>query len=138
MSHVISAFGNCDDVEMARRLEVTDVFVSGRFKSGWRSPRGCAVRLVHSVGAGTDSMQVMMPMHRQMTANMLSAMNREMRDMNMTVDSAWSATVDSVRQDLVRLPELSGSELRAFMPAHRERVNRLMEMHRSMMADMKM
>jgi hypothetical protein len=90
------------------------------------------------MGAGTDSMQVMMPMHRQMTANMLSAMNREMRDMNMTVDSAWSATVDSVRQDLVRLPELSGSELRAFMPAHRERVNRLMEMHRSMMADMKM
>lgn len=85
------------------------------------------------MGAGVDSMQAMLPMHRQMTANMLSTMNREMRDMNMAADSDWSMTMDSVRQDLVRMPEMSEQELRALMPAHRDRLVRLMEMHRSMM-----
>ena len=90
------------------------------------------------MGASADSMQSMMPMHRQMTANMLSTMNREMRDMQMTGDAAWTATMDSIRQDLVRMPEMSPEELRALMPGHRDRVMRLMVMHRSMMANMKM
>ena len=90
------------------------------------------------MGAGADSLQSMMPMHRQRTANMLSTMNREMRDMNMTGDAAWTATMDSIRQDLVRMPEMSPEELPALMPAHRDRVMRLLAMHRSMMANMKM
>lgn len=89
-------------------------------------------------GVGTDSMQIMMPMHRQMVANMISQMNREMREMNMSGDAAWTGTMDSVRQDLVRLPDMSGAELRNFMPAHRTRVMRLMDSHRSMMQNMKM
>ena len=87
-------------------------------------------------GVGADSMRGMMTMHRQMVANMISQMNREMRDMNMTGDAAWTATMDSVRQDLVRLPELRGAELRNFMPAHRTRVMRLMEAHAAMMQSM--
>ena len=51
----------------------------------------------------------------------------------LAADSDWSTTMDSVRQDLVRMPEMSEQELRALMPAHRDRVVRLMEMHRSMM-----
>ena len=90
------------------------------------------------MGAGADSMRAMMPMHRQMTANMLSRLNREMRDMNMTGDDRWTATVDSIRQDLVRMADMSGEELRAAMPAHRDRVMRLLEMHRDMMGNMKM
>ncbi|MGH7466063.1 MAG: hypothetical protein ACREK1_12855 [Longimicrobiales bacterium] len=89
-------------------------------------------------GAGADSVQAMMPMHRQMAANMLARMNREMRDMNMTADAAWSATVDSLRQDLTRMPELTGSELEAMMPGHHARMMRLMEMHRTMMSEMQM
>lgn len=89
-------------------------------------------------GAGADSMKVMLPTHRQMVANMISEFNREMRQMNMRADAAWQAVIDSLRQDNIRMPEMSASELRTFMPEHRARVMRLMEMHRSMMANMKM
>lgn len=85
-----------------------------------------------------DSIKAMLPMHRQMTANMISGMDREMKGMNMTGDAAWTATMDSVRQDLANLPEMSAAQLRDFMPAHRGRMMRLMEMHQAMMKDMKM
>jgi hypothetical protein len=62
------------------------------------------------------------------------AMSDQMWSMNMTGDPAWSALVDSVRQDLVHMPEMSAPELKTFMPAHQARVTRLMQMHRSMMA----
>ena len=87
-------------------------------------------------GVGADSLQAMMPTHRQMAANMLARMNREMRDMNMTTDAAWNATVDSLRQDLTRMPELTGSELAAMMPGHHARMMRLMERHQEMMKGM--
>ncbi len=84
-------------------------------------------------GAGADSLRKLMPAHRQMAANMVMQMNTEMRQMNMPADSAWSALVDSVRQDLVRMPELAPSEMAAFMVAHRERMRRMMERHATMM-----
>lgn len=84
-------------------------------------------------GVSADSLRKLMPAHRQMAANMLAQMNTEMRAMNMPVDSSWSALVDSVRQDLVRMPELAPSEMAAFMAAHQERVRRLMERHVTMM-----
>jgi len=87
--------------------------------------------------AGADSMKAMLPMHRQMVANMISQMNSEMRGMNMKADSAWQATIDSLRQDLVRMPEMSAAELHTFMPRHGARMTRLMDMHRSMMGSMK-
>ena len=80
-----------------------------------------------------DRMMAMMPAHRQMAANLLAEMNQEMRAMNMASDAQWDATVDSVRQDLTRMPEMSAGEMEAFMPAHHRRMMRLMEMHRSMM-----
>jgi len=83
-------------------------------------------------GAGADSMKAMLPMHRQMVANMLAQMTGEMRDMHVPADARWTATVDSLRQDLVHMPEMSGAELKAMMPAHMGRVTRLVEMHRSM------
>jgi hypothetical protein len=89
-------------------------------------------------GAGADSMQAMLPMHRQMVANMLAQMNREMRDMGMSADAQWNATVDSLRSDLTRMPEMSSEELQALMPAHQDRMMRLMAMHRTMMSDMDM
>lgn len=87
-------------------------------------------------GAGADNMKAMLPTHRQMVANMLARMNGEMRQMHMATDAGWAATVDSLRQDLVRLPELSAAELRTTMPAHLKRVARLGEMHQQMMRDM--
>lgn len=89
------------------------------------------------VGVSADSMRALTPMHRQMVANLISQMNREMRDMNMTGDAAWTATMDSVRQDLVRQPDMGAAELRDFFPAHRTRVMRLVDSHRAMMQNMR-
>ena len=88
-------------------------------------------------GMSADRMKSMLPMHRQMVANMLSRMNSEMRQMNMSPDAAWTATIDSVRQDLTNMPEMSGAQLEAMMPAHRTRVMRLLEAHRAMMGKTK-
>ena len=87
-------------------------------------------------GANGDSIVAMLPMHRQTVANMISTMNREMQGMNMSGDAQWTATIDSVRQDLVQMPDMGASELQEFMPAHRARVMRLMEAHRTMMGSM--
>ena len=84
------------------------------------------------------SLQAMMPMHRQMAANMIAQMNSEMRGMNMQADASWTALMDSVRQDLVRLPELNAQQVKAFIPDHHGRLMRLMQRHRDMMKNMKM
>lgn len=87
-------------------------------------------------GASGDSLMRMMPEHRQMAANMMAQFNREMSQMNMPDDPRWRATLDSLRQDLARMPELSAAEMQRMMPAHNARMTRLMDMHRSMMGDM--
>lgn len=85
-----------------------------------------------------EQMKAMMPAHRQMVANVLAEMTAEMRKMNMSGDAAWTATIDSVRQDLARMPELTGKEMSAAMPTHHARMMRLMAMHARMSKNMKM
>jgi hypothetical protein len=80
----------------------------------------------------------MLPTHRQVLANMIAEANKDMRDMNMPSAAAWTATVDSLRRDLTRMPEMSASELHQFMPTHEARVKRLMDSHRAMMGSMQM
>ena len=80
-----------------------------------------------------DQMAAMLPMHRQMVGNMLSQMSSDMRAMNMPADAAWTALTDSVRQDLIRLPDMPKAELKQAIPAHHARVTRLMQMHKDMM-----
>ena len=89
-------------------------------------------------GESAEQFKANLPQHRQMVANMISQMNREMRDMNMTADQEWNSAIDAVREDLKRLPEMSVSELQTFMPEHRQHVTRLMEMHPAMMGNMQM
>ena len=84
-------------------------------------------------GAGADSLRRAMPAHRQMVANLISQMNREMGDMNMAADAGWTALMDSVRADLTRMPELSPADLERTMPDHQGRVERLIAAHRGMM-----
>jgi len=83
-------------------------------------------------GAHGDSLTAMLPTHRQRAANLIAEMNREMDRMKMVADPAWTAMIDSVRLDLVRLPEMGAAELQSAMPAHEARLNRLMGMHRAM------
>jgi len=88
-------------------------------------------------GASADSLQAMMPTHREMVTNMIAQFDTDMRGMGMTGDSVWTATVDSLRQDLTRMPGMSGSALHQVMPAHGARVTRLMAAHRTMMGTMR-
>lgn len=89
-------------------------------------------------GSSGDAMMQRMPQHRQMVANMIAQMNREMREMNMTGDQEWSSTIEALRQDLIQMPEISAAEMESFMPEHRARVMRLMAMHQEMMQGMRM
>jgi hypothetical protein len=84
-------------------------------------------------GMSADQMAAEMEVHRQMTANMLAQMNADMRGMNMSADPAWTALVDSVRQDLVQLPSVPRGDLATVIPAHMGRLDRLMSMHQQMM-----
>ena len=88
--------------------------------------------------ASEDSLTALLPEHRQRVANMIARMNQEMRDMNMPADAGWTATVDSLRQDLRRMPEMDATELKTLMPAHHARVTRLSELHGAMMGAMGM
>lgn len=89
-------------------------------------------------GARSDSLKAMLPAHRQMAANMISSFDKEMRVMKMTGDAAWTATMDSLRNDLRTMPDLSATALRARIPAHEARATRLLQMHQKMMKGMKM
>jgi hypothetical protein len=57
--------------------------------------------------------------------------------MNMTSNNAWRALVDSVPQELVRTPEMSGPHLKAMMPAHPARMTQLMQKQEQMMRNMR-
>ena len=87
-------------------------------------------------GMSGEQMKATLPVHRQMVANMLSQMTGEMQKMKMTADAGWSATMDSVRQDLVRMPAMSPADLNAMMTQHMARVSRLGTMHKEMMGKM--
>ncbi|MEW5926074.1 MAG: hypothetical protein AB1941_01175 [Gemmatimonadota bacterium] len=89
-------------------------------------------------GASGDQLKQMLPEHRQLVANMIAQMNREMRDMEMSDNTEWNQTVTALRDDLVRLPDMAPEELRSFMPEHQARIDRLIAMHKDMMGSMQM
>ncbi len=74
-----------------------------------------------------------LPEHRQLTANLVSQMQLDMRAAQISTARPWGALVDSVLHDLVRLPDESVSGVTAMMPAHRARVARLISMHAQML-----
>lgn len=78
-------------------------------------------------------LQSMFGMHGRSLSDMMSRMDNSMRAMNMPPDAAWTATQDSLRQDLTRMQAMTPDELKRVLPAHHARVMRLMDMHRRMM-----
>lgn len=71
--------------------------------------------------------------HRGRIEPMLTAMDQDMKAMNMTADPAWRALTDSVRSDLAALPGLSGEPLVLRLRAHAGRMRRLLQRHELMM-----
>ena len=83
-----------------------------------------------------DSMMSMLPTHARLLADMIARMSQDMAATHAPGDAAWTATVDSLRNDLLRMSAMGDEALKAFMPTHQERVTRLIRMHRSMTAPM--
>jgi aryl-alcohol dehydrogenase-like predicted oxidoreductase len=102
-------------------------------QGGAMMPQMMRAHMDTMMSMGADRMKAMLPMHRQMVANMLAQMNQQMQSMHMPADTKWTALADSVRQDLVRMPGMSDQALKGFMPPHQARVMRLMAMHQQMM-----
>ncbi|MFN2315403.1 MAG: hypothetical protein ABR602_01890, partial [Gemmatimonadales bacterium] len=80
-------------------------------------------------GVGADSLHAMLPTHRVMVTNMIAEVTQGMRGADSPENSAWEATVDSLRQDLLRMSEMSASEHQQFMAGHMARVRRVMDAH---------
>jgi hypothetical protein len=108
--------------------------MAGMQSAGMMQDMTSHMQMMQNVSA--DSMMTLIPVHRQMGENMLEQMHEEIRAMNMQPDAQWNATADSVRHDMTRMPAMSAAEMQTFMPEHRARMMRLMEMHRSMMSSM--
>ncbi|MEO7084208.1 MAG: hypothetical protein ABI442_10565 [Gemmatimonadaceae bacterium] len=100
-------------------------------------------------GAGVNSMETSLgamdnmsaaqieaayPANRQAAGDMLSRMGADMQGMHMSPNASWSATADSIRQDLSHMAGMTGAQMKAAMPAYHGRMTRLMGMHRQMMA----
>jgi len=75
----------------------------------------------------------MVARHEELASQLLDAMGADMTTMGMKADSAWKALADSVKRDLSDLPTLSGQRLASRVPAHVDRMRRLMTMHQGMM-----
>ena len=84
-------------------------------------------------GMGAMDTTAMQQMHSHMET-MAAGDAAQMQGMNAGAD--WDETVEAVRQDLAGMPEMTPEEFKTFLPEHRDRMNKLMEMHRSMMASM--
>jgi hypothetical protein len=95
--------------------------------------RDMRMSLSRTSALSPDSLKALIPEHRQKAANLIAEMNREMTSMEMSSDAPWTATIDSLREDLVRLADVDAAQLQALMPEHGRRLERLMASHEAMM-----
>lgn len=77
-------------------------------------------------------LQSMFAIHQQMLSDMMSRMTDDMRAMNMSGDAAWTATTDSLRQDLTQMQGMTPEAMKQAISAHHGRVMRMMDMYRRM------
>ena len=74
--------------------------------------------------AGGDEMVPMIPQHQQMVATLLTELSASAPN-----NPGFTATADSIRQDLSRMSNMPANELDQLMDPHAERINRLMQMY---------
>ena len=74
--------------------------------------------------AGGDEMVPMIPQHQQLVATLLTELS-----VSAPNNPGWTATADSIRQDLSRMSNMPANELDQLMDPHAERINRLMQLY---------
>ena len=79
-----------------------------------------------------DSLRIVVPVDSQVVAMLIVHCEAMMRSMNMARPANWATTVTMLREDATRMRSMSPAQLTSFVPAHRRRVEALLEMHRTM------
>ncbi len=75
--------------------------------------------------AAGDSLQAMIPMHRQRVTGMMEMMDGRM---GMAMDSTWMATRESLRRDVDRMRNMPPAEMVDFLEEHVARMQRMLRM----------
>ena len=76
--------------------------------------------------ANGDDQRHMLPAHEQLVSDFLTRNDAKMRAMHVKIDPDWLTIIDSVRNDLARMPNMSSEQLHAFFPEHARRVMRIL------------
>lgn len=75
--------------------------------------------------ANGDAQRHMLPAHEQLVSEFLTRNDAKMRAMHVKIDPDWLSVIDSVRNDLARMPNMSSAQLHTFFPEHAHRVMRI-------------
>ena len=78
--------------------------------------------------AKVATIQAQLPEHVSAATRLVNRLDDDMLHMNKADVPEWRTLVDSLRRDLIRLPQLTTSDLPSYMTQHRARLTRLMEL----------
>lgn len=83
--------------------------------------------------ANGDSLKALVPADQRVVTNLIADCEMMMRQMKIDPPRKWTNAVTDLRQDLAKMPAMSPSQLQAFMPEHRKRIEEMLSMRRDMM-----
>lgn len=83
--------------------------------------------------ANGDSLKALVPTDQRVVTNLIADCEMMMRQMKIDPPRKWTNAVADLRQDLAKMPSMSASQLQAFMPEHRKRIEGMLSMRRDMM-----
>ncbi len=83
--------------------------------------------------APANRVKSMLPAHTSAVEALLADCEQMMREMKMTPPAKWNKATAEIRSDLTRMGGMSPSQLKAFVPEHRARVEGILGMRHDMM-----
>ena len=75
--------------------------------------------------ASADEQKQLLGAHISAVNGMLSRFEDNVRAMHVTMDPDWVAVIDSVKNDVARMPDMPTEQLHDFLPEHNRRVMRI-------------
>lgn len=81
----------------------------------------------------SDSLRALVPANREIVNALIADCEQMMREMKMEPPAKWTNAVRDLRRDLDRMTGMTGEQLRAAMPEHRQRIEDMLGMRRDMM-----
>lgn len=81
-------------------------------------------------------LQGLVPRQRELVIAMIEECKAMMRQMGMSEPGMWTRLENALREDVDRMAEMDPADLERFFPEHRDRVQRMLDMRRDMMAGM--